>query len=169
MWCCLRDLMFCRFSRTPTCDGRTTDRQTDTGPCLVPRIHSIAAYSSTFYCTAMQAIWRLTLQHMTKSAWEQFTLASYSPNCGALVPLSPANIGQCAFAPTTEEQNRWSACTVPSSISSRMQDAVACGTCAPRSINERDLGTASRQQRIRDGPIGVCNQRLDSRNPIPSA
>ena len=33
--------MFSRFSRTPTCDGRT-DRQTDTGPWLVPRMHSIA-------------------------------------------------------------------------------------------------------------------------------
>jgi len=115
--------------RTDGQTDRQTDRQTDTGPWLVPRMHSIAAYSSTFYCTAKQAIWCLTLQHMTKSAWEQFTLASYSPNCGVLVPPSPANIGQCAFAPTTEEQNRWSACTVPSSISSscRMHDAGCSG------------------------------------------
>jgi len=32
---------FIRFSRTPTCDGQT-DRQTDTGPWLVPRMLSIA-------------------------------------------------------------------------------------------------------------------------------
>jgi len=37
------DPLFSRFSRTPTCD-RQTDRhkQTDTGPWLVPRMHSIA-------------------------------------------------------------------------------------------------------------------------------
>jgi len=37
VWCCLCDATFSRFSRTPTCDG-----QTDTGPWLVPRMHSIA-------------------------------------------------------------------------------------------------------------------------------
>ena len=45
MWCCLCDPVSSRFSRTPTCDRRTdrwTDRQTDTGPWLVPRMHSIA-------------------------------------------------------------------------------------------------------------------------------
>ena len=40
MWC-LRDPTFCRFCRTPTCDGQT-DGRTDTGPWLVPRMHSIA-------------------------------------------------------------------------------------------------------------------------------
>jgi len=37
----LRDPTFSRFSSTPTCD-RQTDGQTDTGPWLVPRMHSIA-------------------------------------------------------------------------------------------------------------------------------
>jgi len=36
---CLRDPTFCDFSRTPACDRQT---QTDTGPWLVPRMHSIA-------------------------------------------------------------------------------------------------------------------------------
>ena len=41
VFCCLCDLMFSRFSRTPTCDRhRHTD--TDTDPWLVPRMHSIA-------------------------------------------------------------------------------------------------------------------------------
>ena len=35
--CCFCDPLFSRFSRTPTCG-----RQTDTGPWLVPRMHSIA-------------------------------------------------------------------------------------------------------------------------------
>jgi len=38
MWCSLCDPTFSRFSRTPTCDGRT-----DTGPWLVPRMHSMIA------------------------------------------------------------------------------------------------------------------------------
>ena len=42
MWCCLCDPTLSRFSRTPTCDGQT-DRRADTGPWLVPRMHSIAA------------------------------------------------------------------------------------------------------------------------------
>ena len=36
---CLCDPTFSRFSRTPTCDRQT---DTDTGPWLVPRMHSIA-------------------------------------------------------------------------------------------------------------------------------
>ena len=32
---------FSRFTRTPTCDGQT-DGRTDTGPWLVPGMHSIA-------------------------------------------------------------------------------------------------------------------------------
>jgi len=39
VWCCLCDPTFSRFSRTPTCDRQT---DTDTGPWLVPRMHSIA-------------------------------------------------------------------------------------------------------------------------------
>ena len=40
MRCCLRDPMFCRFSRTPACDGHGHGHvQTDTGPRLVPRMH----------------------------------------------------------------------------------------------------------------------------------
>jgi len=35
VWRSLCDLMFSRFSRTPTCDRHT---QTDTGPWLVPRM-----------------------------------------------------------------------------------------------------------------------------------
>jgi len=42
VWCCLCDLTFSRFSRTPTCDGQT-DGRTDTGPRLVPPMHSIIA------------------------------------------------------------------------------------------------------------------------------
>ena len=46
VWCCcLCDPTFSRFSRTPTCDRHRqtqTDRRTDTGPWLVPRMHSIA-------------------------------------------------------------------------------------------------------------------------------
>jgi len=41
VWCCLCDPTFSRFSRTPICDGQTGG-QTDTGPWLVPRMHSIA-------------------------------------------------------------------------------------------------------------------------------
>jgi len=43
VWCCLCDPTFCRFSRTPACDRhRHRQTQTDTGPWLVPRMHSIA-------------------------------------------------------------------------------------------------------------------------------
>ena len=45
VWCCLCDPTFSCFSRTPTCDRRADDRQTqqtNTGPWLVPRMHSIA-------------------------------------------------------------------------------------------------------------------------------
>ena len=38
MWCCLCDLVFSIFSRTPTCDDRRIDTDTDTGPWLVPRM-----------------------------------------------------------------------------------------------------------------------------------
>ena len=38
MWFSLCDPMLSRFSRTPTCD-----RHTDTGPWLVPRMHSVGA------------------------------------------------------------------------------------------------------------------------------
>jgi len=41
VWCCLCDSTFSRFSRTMTCDRQTdTHTQTDTGPWLVPRMHS---------------------------------------------------------------------------------------------------------------------------------
>jgi len=39
VWCYVCDPTSSRFSRTPTCDRQT---QTDTGPWLVPRMHSIA-------------------------------------------------------------------------------------------------------------------------------
>ena len=39
VWCWLCYPTFSRFSGTPTCDRH---RQTDTGPWLVPRMHSIA-------------------------------------------------------------------------------------------------------------------------------
>ena len=41
VWCCLCDPTFSHFSRTPTCD-RHRHRETDTGPWLVPLMHSIA-------------------------------------------------------------------------------------------------------------------------------
>jgi len=56
VWCCLCDPTFCRFNRTPTCDRRTqTDRQTDTdtGPWLVPRMHS-GKNQSGFYWSKRQ-------------------------------------------------------------------------------------------------------------------
>jgi len=53
VWCSLCDRPFSRFSRTPTCDRQTdtdtdTDRRTDTGPWLVPRMHSIARYKCPY-------------------------------------------------------------------------------------------------------------------------
>jgi len=41
VWCCLCDPTFSRFSRTPTYD-RQTFTDTDPGPSLVTRMHSIA-------------------------------------------------------------------------------------------------------------------------------
>ena len=43
MWGCLCDPSFSRFSRTPTCD-RQTDTDSDTGPWVVARMHSIARW-----------------------------------------------------------------------------------------------------------------------------
>ena len=50
----LCDPTFSRFSRTPTCDRQTdrhrqTQKQTDTGPWLVPLMHSIARYKLQNY------------------------------------------------------------------------------------------------------------------------
>jgi len=59
VWCCLCDPTFSRFSRTPTCDRH---RQTDTGPWLVPRMHSIARWKSFAYNFDISSIVDLGVQ-----------------------------------------------------------------------------------------------------------
>ena len=48
MWYCLCDPTFSRFSRTPTCDGRT-DGRTQGHAWLVQRMHSIAREKGILY------------------------------------------------------------------------------------------------------------------------
>jgi len=64
---------FIRFDRTPTCDGQT-DRQTDAGPWLVPRMLSIARKNA-----AVVRLWTEKCRNAAGLKALVYTLTSFSP------------------------------------------------------------------------------------------
>ena len=56
VWRCLRDPTFSRFSRTPTCDGRT-NRQTNTRRHLISALASVGRVKICYYEMSGLRIW----------------------------------------------------------------------------------------------------------------